>query len=109
MKKMDEMDKNILLRSQSLGYRTMAALLCIWTLYNCWQTLQNGADYQPLPGLILCCSVCVQSLSQIAIKQKMVAGDEEYAQPNVLLRTILAALVLTVIILSLGTLVLVKG
>ena len=109
MKKMDEMERNIFLHSQSLAYRTTAVLLCIWTLYNCWQTLGSGADYQPLPGLILWFSVCVQSFSQIAIRQKMVEGDEEYTQPNQLLRIILATVVLTVIILSLGTLILVKG
>ena len=35
-----------------------------------YQTLAHGAEYQPLPSLMLCLTVCVQSFSQIAMKQK---------------------------------------
>lgn len=102
MKKIDEMDRNIQLHSEELGYRAAMLALCAWTLFNSWQTLTNGAEHQPLPSLILCLSVCVQSFSQIAMKQKMVAGDEEYKASNKLVQTIIATIVIIAVILSIG-------
>ena len=103
MKKMDEMDRNIRLRSEEWGFRAVLIALAVWVLYNCWQTLAKGAPYQPLPMLIMCLGVCVQSFSYMGIKQKMISGDEEYHEPNRLLQTILAALFISVLILAVGT------
>ena len=103
MKKMDEMDREIQLRSMEGGYKAAIVSLCLWVLYNSYQTLAHGAEYQPLPSLMLCLTVCVQSFSQIAMKQKMVAGDEEYQEPNRLVQTVLAGIVVTTVVLSVGT------
>lgn len=103
MKKMDEMDRNIRLRSEEWGFRAMLLALIVWVLYNCWQTLTKGAPYQPVPTLIMCLGVCVQSFSYMGIKQKMISGDEEYHEPNRLLQTILAALFISVLILAVGS------
>lgn len=102
MKKMDEMDRNIQLRSEEFGYKTVLLALCAWTVYNIYQALATGAQLNMLPTLILCLSVCVQGLSQISLKGKMIAGDEEYKEPNKLLQAILLALVLVTLVLSLG-------
>ena len=109
MKKLDEMDRNIQLRSEELGYRVGMLSLCMWTLFNSWQTLFKGAKYQPQPGLILCLAVCVQSFSQMAMKQKMVSDDEEYKEPNKLLWTIVTSIILTAIILFFGTYIIIKA
>lgn len=103
MKKMDEMDRNIQLHAEEWAYRTVLLALSAWTLFNCWQTLMYDARHNPLPPLILCLTVSVQSFSQIALKQKMISGDEEYREPNRLLRTILATIVIVVLLLSIGT------
>ncbi|MCI8374158.1 MAG: hypothetical protein HFI29_01795 [Lachnospiraceae bacterium] len=103
MKKTDEMDRNIQLRAEERGYKTVLLALGVWTLFNCWQTLGKGAPYHPLPGLILCFSVCVQSFSQLALKQRMTAGDEEYREPNKLFWTIVISLLVAVAILGVGT------
>ncbi len=103
MKKTDEMDRNIQLRSEQLGYRITLLLLGIWTLFNCWQTLWNKAPYQPLPGFIFIFAVCVQSFSQMALKQRMTAGDEEYRTPNTLLWTVIGAVLIAAAGLLLGT------
>lgn len=103
MKKMDEMDRNIQLRSEEWGFRAVLIALAAWVLYNCWQTLAKGAPYQPVPTLIMCLGVCVQSFTYMGIKQKMTSGDEEYHEPNRLLQTILAALFISVLILAAGT------
>lgn len=108
MKKMDEMGRNIQLHSEEWGYRAALLALSAWTLFNCWQTLMYDLEYNPLPSLILCFAVSVQAFSQIAMKQKMVAGDEEYREPNKLLRTVIATIVLVVLILSVGTYFLVR-
>ena len=109
MKKMDEMDRNIQLRSEEWGYRVAMLALCAWTLYSSAQALINNAKYNPVPCLIICLASCFQSFSQIAMKQKMIAGDEEYREPNRLLRIVIAAIVIFVIIVSLGTYFLVKA
>lgn len=103
MKKMDEMDRNIQLRSEGWGYRAGMLALGLWTLYNCWQTLRNGAPYNILPGLIVCLSVCVQGFTQMAMKRKMIAGDEEYREPNKLLWAIFGAVAAALAIVSVGT------
>lgn len=108
MKKMDEMDRNIQLHSEEWGYRAVLLSLSVWTLFNCWQSLIYDLEYNPLPSLILCFAVSVHAFSQIAMKQKMVAGDEEYREPNKLVRTVISAIVLVVLILSIGTYFLVR-
>lgn len=97
------MERNIQLRSEEWGYRTAMLTLGIWTLFNCWQTLCKGAAYHPLPGIILCFSVCVQGFSQQAMRHKMIAGDDEYREPNKFLWFVIGAVVIAAIILTLGT------
>ncbi len=109
MKKMDEMDRNIQLCSEEWGYKSVLLALAVWTLFNCWQTLVNGAKYNPLPGFVLCFSTCVQGFSQLAIKQKMIAGDEEYKEPDKLLWTVIAAVIIVSIIASVGTYLMMKA
>lgn len=106
---MDEMDRNIQLRSEEWGYRAVSLALAAWTLFNCWQTFMNGAVYHPLPGLILCFSTCIQGFSQLAIRQKMIAGDEEYKEPNKLLWTVIAAVIIAIIIASMGAYFMMKA
>ncbi len=102
MKKMDEMDRNIQLRAEEWGYRAILLALCGWTLWNCWQSLVQGVEYSPVPGLILCIGVCTQSFSQMAIRQKMLEGDEEYREPNRLLWSVCAVILGVAVLLSFG-------
>lgn len=108
MKKTDEMDRSIQLHSEEWAYRAALLALSAWTLYSSWQTLVHGAAQNPLPSLILCLAVCVQGFSSIVMKKKMVAGDEEYQEPNRLLRAALASIVVAVLILSIGTYFLIR-
>ena len=102
MKKMDEMDRDIQLRAEEWGYKTVLLALCAWTILNVYQSLTNHIKLDMLPCLILCLTICVQTLSQMIMKRKMVAGDEEYKEPNKLLYAIVAAIVIAAIVLSLG-------
>lgn len=108
MKKLDEMDRNIQLRSEEISYKVMLLILCAWTFYDCWQVLTNDAKYSPLPGLIVCLALCVQSFAQMTMKQQMIAGDEEYHEPNKVLWTILGIIAVVAIVLSVGTYFMIK-
>lgn len=109
MKKMDEMERNIQLRSEEWGYRTVLTALALWTFYNCWQTLGNGAAYCPLPGLILCFTVCVQGFFQAAIKRRMIAGDDEYREPACFFRIIIGMAAAAAAVLLAGTFLIIAG
>ena len=80
MKKMDEMDRNIRMRSERWGYRAALLSLCIWTLFNVYQSISKGTKMEMLPCLILCLLESVQFFSEILMKRKMVAGDKEYKE-----------------------------
>lgn len=77
MKKIDEMDRSILLRSQSLGYKTAVLILCLTT------TIAN--------------------FSSIKIKNNMVSGDDEYSEPNKFLEALSIVVALTAIIIFVGS------
>lgn len=101
-KPMDEMDRQIQLLSEERGYRAIVLALALWVLYNCWQGFFRGGAYEPLPTLILCLGVSVQSFSQLAMGQKMVEGDAEYRAPNRLRSAILGTVALTAVLLGAG-------
>ena len=102
MKKRDEMDRNIQLRSEAWGYKAVLLALCAATLWNCGQTWLNHSQYHPWPSLLLGMAVCVQGFSQLALKRRMIAGDDEYHEPNKLLWTAAAAFVILVLAVALG-------
>ena len=102
MKKMDEMERNIQLRSESLGYKAVLLALCAWTLWSSGQAWFNSGTYQPWPSILLGLAVCVQGFSQVALKHRMIAGDEEYHEPHRLLGMSITAFVIFVLILALG-------
>lgn len=103
------MERSIQLHAEEWGYRAALLSLSAWTLFNCWQTLVNDSEYSPLPSLILCLAICVQGFSRMAMKRRMVAGDEEYREPNKLLRAAMVAIVVIVLALSIGTYLLARA
>ena len=108
MIKMDEMDRNIRRRSESLGYKVALICLAIWVLYESWQTLYMGNAYRILPSAVFTLTVCVQGFSEMAMKRKMICGDEEYKEPNKILRAVIAIIVVVAITLSIGSYLLLK-
>ena len=102
MKKMDEMDRDIQLRSEEWGYKTALLGLCAWTGFNIYQALVVGGKLEMLPCLILILSVSVQGFAQTAIKRNMIAGDEEYKEPNKLVQGVILAVVTVIVVLAVG-------
>lgn len=109
MNKMDEMDRNIQLRSEEWGYKTVLLALCAWTLYNLFQAFVNGTRLEMMPCLILCLSVCVQWFSQNMMKRTMIAGDEEYQEPNKVVRSAVLAIIIVTVIMSIGAFLYLRG
>ena len=102
MGKMDEMDRAIQLRSEEWGYKTALFGLCGWTVFNIYQSITKGIELEMLPCLILCLSISVQGFTQIAIKQKMVDGDEDFKEPNKLVQGVILAVVTVIVVLAVG-------
>ena len=88
MKKLDEMERNIQLRAKEKSYHVVLLVLSFWTFFHCWQTLQNGA---------------VQGFSEMAMKRRMTAGEEEYREPNIPFWTALAAAMVSLVFMAAGT------
>lgn len=109
MKKLDEMDRNIQLRTEEISYKVTLLILSVWTFYDCWQVLAGGEKYSPLPGLIVCFAVSIQGFSQMVMKRKMIVGDEEYHEPNKILWAIIGVIAVIAILLSIGTYFLMKA
>lgn len=55
-----------------------------------------------LPCLILLLSVSVQGFAQTAMKRNMIAGDEEYKEPNKLVQGVILAVVTVIVLLAVG-------
>jgi len=102
MKKMDEMDRDIQLRSEEWGYKTALLGLCGWTVFNIYQSITKGIELEMLPCLILCLSISVQGFAQTAMKRNMIAGDEEYKEPNKLVQGVILMVVILIVVLALG-------
>ena len=102
MRKMDEMDRAIQLRSEEWGYKTALFGLCGWTVFNIYQSITKGIELEMVPSLILCLSISVQGFAQTAIKQKMIGGDEEFKEPNKLVQGVILAVVTVIVVLAVG-------
>lgn len=105
----DEMDRNIQLHSEGFGYKAAILALSIWTIVTSYRTIVNKTNFEILPVLILCFSISAQTFSRIAIKHRMVSGDEEYKEPNKLLRFLVTIVVIEAIVIFLGSWLLIRG
>ena len=105
-KQMDEMERNIKLQSQSIGFKSALLLLALWTIYENAIAYIEKQSSSIIPGFILVVSCLLQYLDEQIIKRRMIDGDEEYKEPNKALLTILMGLVVVAILVSIGSLLL---
>lgn len=106
---MDEMDRNIRMRSESWGYRVAMLFLWIWFMYSLYKSKVYGANIELVPWMILTVSSSVQFVSETVMKQKMIAGDEEYKKDRksrILFELIFGVAVLTFLIIYGGAFIL---
>ncbi|MBF4694396.1 hypothetical protein [Fusibacter ferrireducens] len=102
MKKMDEMNRNIRLKSEEYGFKFVLLTLIIWTLYECCLSISNSQPLNSLPSLILIGALIVQGFSEMFMKRKMILDDEEYEEPNKVVWSIILSIAGVSIILSVG-------
>lgn len=100
--KMDEMDRNILLRSEGFGYKVAVMALSLCVIFSSYKSLVYNFKYNPIPVLILCLIISVQNFSRIYIKNKMVDGDEEYGRANKFMEIIALTLSILALIIFIG-------
>ena len=107
---MDEMSRSIKLRSESLGYKAAVLCLAIWGLYESWQTFSSGGEHEQniMFMLFVVIATCVQGFSEMAMKRKMISGDDEYKESNKILRSIIAIIVLFALVISVGSYLILK-
>lgn len=89
---MDEMEKSIRTKSQSLGYKFAVLLLATWTLVNLVLYVAAGRAHDMLPALVLIAVLLAQGFSEESMKRRMVEGDDEYHEPNRTVRIVVGAL-----------------
>lgn len=101
-RRMDEMERSIALRAQAYSFRFLAAALFLWSMYESWVVRPNGGMLDQKPCLLLLLACFVQVGIQQWLSRRAVAEDEEYKAPS-LLAMALPVLLLTLLILTVGT------
>ena len=107
-KPIDEMERNINLKAQSFAYMVAKILLSIWALYESYVTLTDGGRLNIIPILIFTIMNASEGFYGLVLKRKMITGDEEYKEPNKVVRTAIVVVTLAVILISVGTFIFVN-
>lgn len=99
---MDEMEKSIKTRSESLGFKLALLLLAAWMLVDLVLYVTTGRFHDMLPGFVLLAVVLAQVLSEQWMKRSMVAGDDEYREPNRVAQMLVGALGVAIVVFFAG-------
>lgn len=102
MANMDEMERAIRMRSESLGFKLTIVVLAAWTLVELVLYLAMGRGYDFAPGLVLIVVLLAQGFAEQPMKRRMVAGDEEYHEPSRLAQTVVAAVAVATVAFFVG-------
>lgn len=108
MKKPDEMENAIRLQSQALSFKITLLLLSFWTICESCAAFLEKQRADPAPGYILVAAVLSESVYEQFLKHRMVQGDEEYKEPNRAFRMAIGIAVAAALILSAGSLLMVR-
>ena len=106
MRRSTGVDRDIELRAMEWGYRTVLVALCAWTLANMCQSLANHTRLDMLPCLILCLTLCMQTLSQWAMRRKALAEGDKAHEPEKPVPAPILCVAIVSLILSIGVLLL---
>lgn len=102
MAKMDEMERSIRVRSESLGFKFFLLVLSAWVIVELFLYLSTGRAYNPVPALILLGGLLAQGFYELYMKRRMVAGDEDYREPNRIVKTIVGAIGIMLVTFAVG-------
>lgn len=107
-KQMDEMERHILLRSQAYGYQAAVLALALLVLYKSALALVRNTAPDMMLLVLMWIPQGVQWISQAVMKRKMTEGDEEYREPNTIVRAVVTGVVLAAFIAALGAFVILE-
>lgn len=109
MRKMDEMERSIRVRSESLGYKFFLVVLAVWTIVELTMHLVNGNSYNYIPSILLIAGLLVEGFYEESMKRRMVAGDEEYQEPSRTAQIVVTALGVALVTFVVGFITLYVG
>lgn len=105
-KQLDEMENQIKLESQSLGFKVTVLLLAFWTMYEGISSIVRTQPRNILPCMILMVACVCQNISEQSLRHRMVDGDEEYKEPNKAFWTVIMIFVSIAVVISVGAVLL---
>lgn len=101
--KMDEMEKEIALKSQRNALTYVIVVLFIWSTYELYCSITQQVDFNKLPCILLITTAWVQTISQLLLKRRAVMGDSEYKFVNK--NTVITFAIATTLIIIVGMLI----
>ena len=85
LRKSDEMERYILLKSQRSAYLFLMTALIVWTFWESIQVYRFHTRLNPLPCLLLGCAALIQAVTQLALTRNAVKDDEDSRETGPLL------------------------
>lgn len=107
--KMDEMEKNIALKSQRVALVYVIIVLLIWSFYESYKVYAYQTTLNLLPCFLLVSTSLVLSMSQAIFKKQAVKDDFDYKNENPIWKFIVIAILIAGLIAVLGSFILVSG
>lgn len=103
-RQLDEMERQIKLKSQSFGFKIAIMFLAFWTISEGMRSIIRTQPRNIVPCLILMIACISQYVSEQSLRHRMVDGDEEYKEPNKAFWTVIMIFVAMAVVISVGTL-----
>lgn len=108
-RKMDEMEKNIALKSQRNALVYVLAALLIWSFYESYKVFEYHNSINLTPCFLLVSTSWILILSQWFLKNQAVKGDDEIVEQNPIRNQILIGGMAFLIIIAVGITFLIVG
>lgn len=108
-RKMDEMEKNIALKSQRIALIYIIIALLIWSFYESYKTYAYKTTLNLLPCFLLVSTSCVLIISQAIFKNQAVKDDFDFKTENPIWKYIAITILIAGLIAALGSFILISG
>ena len=108
-RKMDEMERYIVFRSQRNSYFFLVIALVLWSFYESWKVYAYHTRLNILPCMLLAVSALIQIFSQLIMTRNAVKDDEDSYKTGPLFRIIVLACVIAGVIATVGAAVVLMG
>lgn len=109
LRKMDEMDKSIAMKSQRIALVYVVGVLVVWSLYESYKVYAYNTRINMAPSFLLVSTSLVLIFSQWVLQRQAVKDDSEYKQGNSVWKYALIFIVIASAIASIGAWFLVAG